>query len=203
MLLCYDSFRRDTLPRLEDQAITCLLNRWSEGDSEASRELLAELYGELRRIAAAQSRNERRDHTLQPTAIVHEMYLRLEATPETPHWRSRTHFLAIAARLMRQLLVDHSRRRASVKRIGGRQQISLDKMNLGGRIKASELIALDDALLSLGRIDPECSRIVELRFFGGLTLAEVAEYMEISVSTVEMRWRRARAWLYEQLRCTT
>jgi RNA polymerase sigma factor (TIGR02999 family) len=176
--------------------ITRLLNSWQAGDAEASARVMPLVYGDLRRIAAGYARRERQDPTLQATAIVHEAYLRLFGAA-TVEWQSRAHFLGIAARIMRQILVDHSRARTAKKR-------TAKKRGLPGDIEISQertpdLVAVDDALKSLAKIDPLESRLVELRFFAGLSIEETAECLGVSRKTVVRRWRRAKAWLYAEL----
>ena len=164
-------------------------------------ELLPVVYDELKKLAANYLRRERIDHTLQPTALVHEAYLRLiEQTRAT--WQNRAHFFGVAATLMRRILVDHARQHRAEKRGVEFQKIALDE-NVDKAVElSSELVALDDALRELAKIDPENARLVELRYFGGLTFEETAEVMNVSVITVKRHWRVARAWLYGQLNRT-
>jgi RNA polymerase sigma-70 factor, ECF subfamily len=178
--------------------VTGWLQAWSRGDSEAERQVYAALYQELRRQAARHLRRERRGHSLPPTGLVHEAYLRLTSLRDC-HWPSRTHFLAMAARVMRHILVDHARRRAASKRFGSvtRVQLSDDASMVGG--PDVELMALEQALTELARLDPEQARVVELRFFGGLSVEEAAEVLGVSNATVKREWRTARAWLQVRL----
>ncbi len=167
----------------------------------AAEELMATVYDELRGLARGYLRRERSGHTLQPTALVHEAYLRL-ADQDRISWRGRTHFFAVGARMMRRLLVDHARRRRRVKRGGEWQRVNLDHFVtplLGRELDRDELLALDVALEKLAGLDPRQARIVELRFFAGLEVAEVAEVLEVSKRTVEGQWTHARAWLKREL----
>ena len=179
--------------------VTALLRAWRSGDQGAGDDLLPLVYGELRRRAARCLERERPDHTLQPTALVHEAYLRLVDQAQAG-WQDRAHFFAIAARLMRQILVDHARRRHSAKRGGRAQPLAIE---LAGDLAAAgeppDLIALDDALTALAAFDPDGARLIELRFFGGLSLDETAEALGVSRPTVVRRWRAVRAWLYGEL----
>ncbi len=180
------------------QPVTELLAAWSGGNEAALRELMPLVHTELRRIAGSFFRRERRGHTLQPTALVHEAFLRLLGQHRVS-WRSRAHFFAVAAGLMRRILVDHARRRLYQKRGGGRKQVSLAEVPglQGGNLV--DLLTLDEALTDLEAMDPRQRELVELRFFGGLGNEEIAEAMAVSVSTVERQWRLARAWLYRRL----
>ncbi len=165
---------------------------------EAENQLLPLVYDELRRLAAAYMRRENAGHTLQATALVHEAYLQLvDQTRVT--WQNRAHFFGVAARLMRRILVDHARARNAAKRGGGGQKLTLQEAIGLLDTRDVELEALDDALSDLSRLDDQQSRIVELRFFGGLTVDETAEVLGVSASTVEREWRTARAWLHSQL----
>lgn len=178
--------------------VTELLQRWSQGDREAAQAAFSALYQELHDIASAYFRGERRDHTLQPTALVHEAFLRLEANGG-PEWRSRTQFLAIAARLMRQILVDHARHRNRRKRGGGLPHVPLLEAQDLAAPTPEAVLALDDALRRLEGEDAEKASVVELRFFGGLSVEETAACLGISGKTVSRQWRRARAWLFREL----
>jgi len=164
----------------------------------ASEELLELVYGELRRLAAAQMRRQPRDHTLEPTALVHEAYLKLMGNEEVP-WSDRGHFLTAAARAMRSILVDFARRRSALKRGGGRRPVTLDDNAHAGRHASEELIAVHEALDRLAAVDPQGGRVVELRFFGGLTAEETAQVMGIAPSTVYRAWEHARSWLYREI----
>ena len=177
--------------------ITQRLQEWRDGDRKALDSLLPLVYKELRRLAHFQLRNERPDHTLQSSALVHEAYLRLLGM-NAPLWESRTHFFAIAAQLMRQILVDYARRHRAAKRGGSVCKVSLEDA-LVGRQTDVDIIALDDALQALARIDARQGRVVELRFFAGLSLAEISEAMEIAPATVQRDWTTARAWLHREM----
>lgn len=163
--------------------------------------LLADVYGPLRRLAASYLRRERADHTLQPTALVHEAYLKL-ADQDRVSWRGRSHFFAVGARVMRRLLVDHARKKSSRKRGGDWHQVSLEEGGsslLGRPLAAEEMLALDEALDALAEIDARQARVVELRFFGGLSMADIARHLDVSKRTVEGDWTHARAWLRRAL----
>jgi RNA polymerase sigma factor (TIGR02999 family) len=178
--------------------ITHLLQRWSTGDREAAEEVLPLVYDELRRMAAKELRRSRGDQTLQATAIVHEVYLRLSSR-EGFRLSSRTHFFALAARLIRQVLVDYARRQNRLKRGGQAERVTLtETAGLVGP-RDPDLLAVDEALEKLEDLDPRKAAIVELRFFAGLTLEETAEQLGISPETVGREWRRARAWLCNEL----
>jgi RNA polymerase sigma factor (TIGR02999 family) len=177
---------------------TILLRAWGEGDAQALGRLTPLVYHELRRIARGYMARERPDHTLQATALVNEAYLRLVDTRQT-NWQDRAHFLAICARAMRQILVDHARSRASQKHGGGQMALQFDE-NLGiPQSHHSQLLELDDALKRLAELDPRKSQVVELRFFGGLSLEETSEALRVSLRTVKRDWQMARAWLYREL----
>ena len=168
-------------------------------DGSAADRLFALVYDALHARAAGHFRQERADHTLQPTALVHEVYLRL-VDQTAVRWEGRAHFLSVAARAMRQALVDHARRRAATKRGGALCRVTLDEAATPVAEGDPKLLDLDDCLRRLAALDPRQSRIVELRFFGGMTVAEVAHVMRISKTTVESEWRMARAWLHGHLR---
>ena len=178
--------------------VSLLLQGWRSGDRQALDALLPLVYKELRRLAHFQLRNERPDHTLQSAALVHEAYLRLIGL-RTPQWESRTHFFAIAAQLMRQILVDYARRHSAAKRGGGICKLSLSDAAMPSRQKDVDIVALDDALKALAKIDPRQSRVVELRFFAGLSLTEISKAMEIAPATVQRDWTAARAWLHREI----
>lgn len=183
------------------EALTQLLGRWHGGDGQAFDELMQRAYRELHAIAEQCFRRERSGHTLQPTALVHEAALRLWNLDELD-WRDRTHFYAVAARMMRRILVDHARRRRRQKRGGGVEHVEwreIDSLALDGRSPPG-IQALDDALTELEARAPRMARIVELRFFAGLNVTEIAHHLDISTATVARDWRRARAWLYSELR---
>lgn len=177
--------------------LTQLLIDWSQGDQAALDKLVPFVYDELRRLARHYMRRERPGHTLQTSALVNEAYLRL--VDQTVSWQNRAHFLGIAARLMRQILVDHARAHNYNKRGGGAEKVSLDQAADLAQLRASDLVALDDALNGLAAMDPQQSRIVELRFFGGLTIEETAEVVGLSHATVEREWSAARAWLRREM----
>ena len=181
------------------RTVTELLLAWSGGDTSVDDELMSRVYDELRRVAGQALRRERSDHTLQATALVHETYLRL-IDQRAVAWQSRNHFLAIAARMMRRILVDHARKRRYAKRGGGAATLSLDSMlELPLTEQGPDLVALDDALNDLGKDEPEQARLVELRFFAGLSIQETADALALSPATVDRRWRLAKAWLYRAL----
>lgn len=177
--------------------VTALLKDWGNGDRAALDRLMPLLYDELRSLAAASLARERPNHTLVPTAVVHEAYLRLVDVKEA-EFRDRAHFLGIAARLIRQILVDHARSRNALKRGGGNGSLVLDEA-LFSREREPELIALDDALTGLETLDRRQSQVVELRFFGGLSVEETAEVVGISPATVKREWQLARAWLRREV----
>ena len=181
------------------ETVTDLLVAWGRGDEQALDRLTPFVYDELRRLARSYLRRERPDHTLQPTALVHEAYVRLMDLGKLD-WQNRAHFLGVAARLMRQILVDHARSRRAAKRGSGGEKLSLDLAVAQPEEREVDLLAVDEALSSLARLDPEQSRIVELRFFGGLTIEETAEVLGVSPSTAKREWRLARAWLYRRMK---
>lgn len=178
--------------------VSLLLQGWRNGDRQALDTLLPLVYKELRRLAHFQLQKERPDHTLQSAALVHEAYLRLIGL-NAPQWESRTHFFAIAAQLMRQILVDYARRRRASKRGGSLCKLSLEDAKVASSGKDVDVVALDDALSALAKIDPRQSRVVELRFFAGLTLQEISEAMDIAPATVQRDWIAARAWLHREI----
>ncbi|HEX8185855.1 MAG TPA: sigma-70 family RNA polymerase sigma factor [Blastocatellia bacterium] len=184
------------MTRQASQNVTQLLLAWERGDEAARDELIPLVYDALRRIARHHLRGERAGHTLQTTALINEAYLKL--VDQSVPWQSREHFFGIAARLMRQILVDYARARQRLKRGGDRQQISLAFAEIA-QGQSADLLALNDALETLAQVDPQKSRIVELRFFGGLTIEETAQVMGISTPSVERGWRAARAWLQTEL----
>jgi RNA polymerase sigma-70 factor (ECF subfamily) len=178
--------------------VTLLLQGWRNGDCKALDALLPLVYEELRRLAHFQLQRERQDHTLQTAALVHEAYLRLIGL-NPPQWESRTHFFAIAAHLMRQILVDYARRHVAAKRGGGACKLSLEEATVLSKQKDVDVLSLDDALKALAKIDPRQSRVVELRFFAGLSLEEISEALEIAPATVQRDWTAARAWLHREI----
>jgi RNA polymerase sigma factor (TIGR02999 family) len=181
--------------------ITKLLHDWRRGDREALDTLLPIVYKELQRLAHFQLRQERPDHTLQSAALVNEAYLRLVGL-NSPQWESRSHFFAIAAQLMRQILVDYARRHRAGKRGAGVKTVSLDDSTRlsRGKEKDVDVVALDDGLRALAQIDPRKAQVVELRFFGGLSYEETAEVLKVSAITVSRDWSTARAWLHREIR---
>ncbi len=184
---------------MEGEAVTQLLLEWGAGDRDALDRLLPVVFDELRRLAQSYLRRERADHTLQPTALVNEAYLRL-VDQKNVGWQNRAQFFGIAANLMRQILVDHARRRDAEKRGGSNQQrLSLTQAERIAREQEVDVLALDEAMERLAAFDPQQSRIVELRFFAGLTIEETAEVLGISHATVEREWKLARAWLRREL----
>ena len=178
--------------------ITDLLLAWGNGDRAALDELLPIIHQELRRLARLQMRGERPNHTLQTTALVNEAFLRLVELRRIG-WQDRTHFLAISARLMRRILVDHARSRGYEKRGGGAAAVALDDAVVAATEPGTNFVALDDALQDLARLDARKSRVVELRFFGGLSVAETADALDISPETVMRDWRFAKVWLLRQI----
>lgn len=178
--------------------ITDLLVAWSSGDEHALEQLLPLVYDELRQIANLYLRRERPDHTLQPTALVNEVYLRL-IDQQRVTWQNRAHFFGVAAQMMRRILVSHARARLAAKRGGGEQPITLEEGLTLSAKRDVNLLALDEALTRLETIDPDKSRLVELRFFSGLTVDETAEVMSISPRTVDRQWQTAKAWLHREI----
>ncbi len=179
-----------------NRSITQLLDGWRQGESD--EELMQAVYGGLSRRASRLLRGERAGHTLQTQALVHEAYLRL-VDQRHIHWKNRAHFFAIAARMMRRILVDRARSRLAGNRRGGVARISVDDLPPVVSERYPEYLALDDALTRLEAGNPQLARLVELRYFGGLTRAEIAELLDVSVPTVARRWRVARAWLYREM----
>ncbi len=182
----------------EVQGVTRLLIAWSDGDESALTELLPLVNAELRRLAGIYMRREHPGHTLQTSALVNEAYLRL-VDQQQVRWQNRAHFFGITAQLMRRILIDHARSHQYAKRGGGAIQVSLDETALVTEARAAELLAVDEALEKLTAMDARKGRIVELRFFGGLTEEETAEVLKISVPTVQREWRAAKAWLHRML----
>ena len=194
MLLCCGLLTHMAASR----SVTALLTDWSRGDTTALDQLLPLVYDELRRMAARQLRGERINHTLQPTALVHEVYLRLVDQRQV-HWQDRAHFLGVAAQSMRRILVDHARRHGARKRNDGLQCVSIDDAKDLAAAEEMPLLALDDALARLQAVDPDLAKIVELRAFGGLTIDEAAHVLKVSPSTAKRDWRTAKAWLNREL----
>jgi RNA polymerase sigma factor (TIGR02999 family) len=182
--------------------ITQLLERWRQGDSSALEQLTPLVYDELHRLAVTYLRRERQEHTLQPTALVNELYLKIFDQQRT-NWLNRAQFFGIAAELMRRILVDHARAHRTAKRGGDRFCVSLSKIPTFGSQPDADLLALHDVLNRLAEFDPTQARIVELRFFGGLTIEETVEVMGISHATVEREWRTAKAFIKRELTRTT
>jgi len=178
--------------------ITQWLIDWSKGDRAALDKLLPVVEHELRRLAHHYMSRERAGHTLQTTALVNEAFVRL-VHRQNVQWQNRAHFFGIAAHLMRTILVDHARSHACAKRGGGAEKLELNEALVVSQQKAAEVIALDDALQQLALLDPQQSRIVELRFFGGLTVEEAAEVLHVSPATIKREWSTAKAWLYREL----
>jgi RNA polymerase sigma-70 factor (ECF subfamily) len=178
--------------------VTRLLRAWSQGDEDALQKLIPVVYQELRRLAHRYMNRERADHTLETTALVHEAYQRLIDTPQVG-WQDRTHFLAVCAQLMRRILVDHARSRRYLKRGGGIRMVPLDEALVAARDRGRDLVALDEALTALAAIDSRKSRVVELRFFGGLTMDETAAVLHVSPDTVLRDWKLAKVWLLHEL----
>ena len=179
--------------------VTQLLIEWSNGDKAALDKLMPLIYDELRRLAHHYMSRERPGHTLQTTALVDEAYVRL-VNRRRVHWQNRAHFFGIAAHLMRSILVDHARSHAYAKRGGGARKVSLDEAMVVSQERAAEVVALDDALKQLAEFDSRQSRIVEMRFFAGLTIEETAEVLSLSPATVKREWSTAKAWLYHELK---
>ena len=187
-------------PDAESEDVTALLVRWSRGDADALALLMPVIYGECRRIAARQLAHERPEHTLNPTALVHELYLRL-IDQRHATWENRAQFFGVAARVMRRILVDHARARLAEKRGGDPVFVSLDAAaDTPEDTQVGDVLAIDDALERLAAYDPEQVKIVELRFFAGLTVEETAHVVGRSARTVKREWRLAKAWLYQELR---
>ena len=178
--------------------VTALLDDWNRGDRTALNQLLPLVYAELRRVAARQLRSERADHTLQPTALVHEVYVRL-IDQRRVDWQSRAHFFGVAANVMRRILVDHARRHGASKRGDGVRCVSIDEAKDVAASNEMPILALDHALDCLEAVDAELAEIVELRAFGGLTIEEAAHVLSVSPSTVKRDWRTAKAWLNREL----
>lgn len=178
--------------------VTQLLLAWDQGEPRAPEELLQAVYGELRRIASRYLRGERPGHTLQPTALVHEVYMRL-INNHAVAWRDRAHFFGLAAQMMRRILIDHARRKRYVKHGGGQVRVPMEEAERLCDGRPDELVALDEALTELATIDPRKAKLVELRYFGGLQFQEIARMLECSLSTINRDWRGAKAWLFLRL----
>lgn len=179
-------------------AVTALLVRWSDGDVAARDALVPLVYDELRRVAQKNLAGQRSDHTLQATALVHEAYLRL-VNRKTANWQGRAHFFALAAQMMRQILVDHARMRNTAKRGGGPFTLLVEDAPAGEAAINLDLIGLDQAMKRLAALDPRQSQIVELRFFGGLSIEEAARVVDVSPATAKREWATARVWLHHAM----
>jgi RNA polymerase sigma factor (TIGR02999 family) len=180
--------------------ITQILSALQRGDSCLGEQLIPLVYQELRQMAARQLVGERAEHTLSPTALVHEAYLRLVGPQsESVQWNSRRHFFTAAAEAMRRILVESARRKRAIKRGGDRGRVPLDEANIGGPQRASDLVALDEALSRLEEQQPQLAKLVKLRFFAGLTMAQSAEALDIPLRTAERNWTYAKAWLLEAI----
>jgi RNA polymerase sigma factor (TIGR02999 family) len=185
-------------PKEQPRDVTQLLMAWNAGDESALEKLVPLVYGELRRLARRQMQGERPDHTLQATALINEAYLQL-VDIRNVHWQNRAHFFALCARLMRRILVDFARSRHYAKRGGGAQPLSLDESVAVSAEHSPDLVAVDDALQVLAKMDGRKAQVVELRFFGGLTLEETADVLKVSPETVRRDWRLAKVWLLREL----
>jgi RNA polymerase sigma factor (TIGR02999 family) len=186
------------MPTLSSQDVTQLLVAWSRGEKEAEDKLIPLVYQELRRLARCQMMLENPGNTLQTTALVHEAYLRL-VDARRVNWQDRAHFFALSARVMRHILVDLARAKGYKRRGGEFFKISLDEATIGSKPKGADIVELDEALKALGEVDPRKSKVIELRFFGGLSVEETAEVLKISPDTVLRDWRLAKAWLLREL----
>jgi RNA polymerase sigma-70 factor (ECF subfamily) len=185
--------------RRADDDVTALLQAWGFGDQAALNDLVPLVYAELRRMARRFMRQEAPGHSLQPTALVHEAYLRLIDVSRAS-CQNRAQFMALAAGLMRRALVDHARSKRRIKRGGGAPVVTLEDDRSAGVKSDLDLVALDEALTRLAELSPQCARIVELRFFGGMSIGETSETLQISPATVKRHWATARTWLYKQMR---
>jgi RNA polymerase sigma factor (TIGR02999 family) len=193
------SWRDDSTDQERCAAVTQLLNEASGGDREAADVLLPLVYAELRALAARNMRQERSDHTLQATALVHEAYLRLVGARDRAHWEGRLHFFAAAAQAMRRILVENARQRGRLKRGGGGRRIDLEDLNVTVDEPPDELLALDEALAEFAQKHPGEAQLVQLRYFAGLSRDQAAEAMNISPATASRDWAFARAWLYKRI----
>jgi RNA polymerase sigma factor (TIGR02999 family) len=187
-----------SVPSASSYPVTELLARWSGGDASAREALVPIVYDELRKIARRCLAGQRRSHTLQPTALVHEAYLRL-ARRDSMEWQGRIHFFAMAAQMMRQILVDHARKQAASKRGGNAVTVELDESSATAKKPDLDLIVLDDAMKRLASLDSRQCQIVELRFFGGLSIEETAQFLNISPATTKREWATARLWLHHAM----
>jgi RNA polymerase sigma-70 factor, ECF subfamily len=193
-----DRSRKEAIAAPSTQQVTKLLQAWGQGQDAALDELLPVVHQELRRLARRYMFGERPGHTLQTTALVNEAYLRLVNSRQV-NWQNRAHFFAISAQLMRRILVDSARARGDKKRGGGIPKVTLDEALVGPQEKGQDLVALDDALKALSEVDPRKSRVVELRFFGGLGVEETAEVLKVHPNTVLRDWRLAKMWLKREM----
>jgi RNA polymerase sigma-70 factor (ECF subfamily) len=192
--------RKIILPAMsENQDVTLLLSALTRGDEAAASKLIPVVYNELRRLAGSYMRRERADHTLQATALVHEAFLKL-VNQRSVSWQSRAHFFGVAAQLMRRILVDHARGHSRQKRGGEPVKVSLDEAFVSAESQADEVLAVDDSLDALAKVDPRQARVVELRFFGGLSVEEAAGVLGVSPKTVKREWSVAKAWLTADLK---
>ena len=182
----------------EQESVTTLLTNWRQGDQQAAEKVVTVVYDELRRLAAHYMRGERPDHTLEATALVNEMYIRLVASDPVP-WQSRAHFFAVAAQQLRRILVNHARDRQAEKRGGKRVKLSLSYVNGVAQPCQQDLLELNEALERLEQLDRRAARVIELRFFGGMTEEEASEALGISVATLKRDWAFGRAWLLRHL----
>jgi len=179
--------------------VTRILAAIDEGEEHASEELLPLVYDELRRLAAHRLSAERRDHTLQPTALVHEAYLRLVDAQSEPTWRGRGHFFGAAAKAMRRILIEHARGRARLKRGGSRRRVGLTSIDVAVDQAPEDLLALDEALGRLAEVDAQAAALVDLRYFAGLTMPQAAQALDVSLRSAERMWTWARTWLFRDL----
>jgi RNA polymerase sigma factor (TIGR02999 family) len=181
-----------------EEEVTALLRRWRDGDEAALNKLTPLVYDELHRLAHKYIRRERPGHTLQTTALVNEAYVRL-VDQNSVDWQNRAHFFGVAAQVMRHILVDYARQQTAVKRGGGAERFNLDEGSIVSKESAAELVALDEALKALSHLYPRRSKVVELRYFGGLNNKEASEILNVSETTIERDWRFARAWLFREM----
>ena len=179
--------------------VTRILQSMESGDARAADELLPLVYGELRKLAAAKMANESPNQTLQPTALVHEAWLRLTGN-EDVKWNGRAHFFGAAAEAMRRILIDNARRKTTARHGGGQQRLDIDDMEIAGPGKEDELLAINDALEEFGKVDKQKAELVKLRYFVGLKVEEAAEILDISIPTAVRWWNYSRAWLYEKIK---
>jgi RNA polymerase sigma factor (TIGR02999 family) len=186
------------MPNIPDE-VTQLLLTWNSGDERALDELIPLVYRELRRLARLYTKRERPNHTLQTTALINEAYLRLVDQRQV-RWQDRAHFFAVASQIMRNILIDHARKYQSAKRGAGAEQVALEESLVANNRRATELVNLDDALSSLAVYDPRKSRLVELQYFGGLTIEELAEVMKISPASVKRELQAAKLWLHRMMK---